>query len=110
MFDHQVQDVLLANKCLAAHGRAARLIHDADAVSIAQAVQTGVVVRGRGGDASEECSFAEGQFIDRLVEISLSGGLGADVAVGVRDGVEVPGEDLVLGVVTLDLDGDRDFL
>ena len=64
-----------------------------------------VVLGRRLRQAGEQRGLREGDVLDVLVEVRQRGGLDADRVVAVEDAVEVVGEDLVLGVRLLVLDG-----
>ncbi len=65
-----------------------------------------VVSRGRLRDAGEQRRFRQRQVLGRLAEVALAGRLDAGVDAAVADLVDVPGEDLVLGVALGQLHGE----
>ena len=68
-----------------------------------------VVERRAADDRGEEGALGGGQLRDVLVEVGLRRGLDAVRAAAVVDGVEVVLEDLVLGLLLVDLERDEDL-
>ena len=68
-----------------------------------------VVLRGRLGQGGERRRLGDVQLAGRLAEIALGGGLDTVGTVAEVDLVQIELEDLVLGIVLLDLQRDPDF-
>ena len=80
--------------------------HRVAALDAEVGVLPGIVARRRLGDGGERRGLRDVQVADRLPEVALRRGLHAEGAVAEVDLVEVQLEDLVLGVLLLDLAGD----
>ena len=68
------------------------------------------VEAGIGGHAGEQRALGQRQLLQRLAEVRLRGGIHAVGALAEVDLIEVHLEDLILGVVALDLDREHDLL
>ena len=65
--------------------------------------------RGRGDDSREHRGFAEAQFARRVTEVCLRSGFNAVGAATEVDRVQIIAEDLVLGLLAVDLDREDRF-
>ena len=68
-------------------------------------VAAGVIFGGVSRDGGQRCAFAQRQLAQVLIVIVLRRGLDAVVALAQRDGVEIPFQNLILGVFLFQLDG-----
>ena len=80
--------------------------HDVAAAAAAVGVAHGVVERGVLAESDEGCGLTDGEVDGFLVEVGVRGGLDAYRVVEEVEVVEVEGDDFLLGVVALELDGD----
>jgi hypothetical protein len=70
----------------------------------------GGVVGGSARQSGEQGGLGKSEFEGRFAEVILRAGLKAVDALTEVDLIGVEGEDLVLGEVALDLDGEQDLL
>ena len=73
-------------------------------------VHGGVPRGGRGDDGREERRLGQGQLVRAVAEVGLGGGVDAVGATTEVDRVHVGANDLVLGLLTVDLDRQDGFL
>ena len=73
------------------------------AVLVVLGVDIGVVAGGVVGDADDAGALLGGQLVQLLAEIDVGGALDAVGALSQIDRVEIPGDDLFLGVVLLEV-------
>ena len=78
--------------------------------SFALGAVSGIEARGIVDDAGQHCAFPEGEPLRGLVEERLGGRLDAVGAAAEVDRIEVALEDLALGLLTLELQGDEGLL